>query len=313
MPSDYVSQKWPNVFFVFGNDPRSSRPLHGFTLVELLVVIAIIGVLIGLLLPAVQAARESARRTQCQNNLRQIGAGLNSYLSAEGDFPVGCVDCNPQVAESPAKWTSWNLRLLPFIEQQQVKQLYDDTKPYYHANNREAVSTLIPTFLCPSSAGEPWTSDQMAPTDYGGMSGIEGIDAWNAPVGSKYLRHPQALGVLLYEWPTRPAEITDGMAHTVIVAECVRRTSLLQFILGGKTYQNEQNYQSEWANGHNCLAQGQETRINQSPDNEIYSPHPEVAGVVYCDGHVKFIHESIDQSVLLSILTRAGGELFDAP
>ncbi len=299
------------MFLLLGNYSHNDRQ-RGFTLVELLVVLAILGVLVGLLLPAVQAARESARRTQCQNNLRQIGVGLINYASAHEEFPVGCVDCNFQVATFPAKWTSWNLRLLPFIEQQSVLQLYDDAKPYYHADNLEAVSTILPTFLCPSSASEPLVFGQKAPTDYGGMSGIEGVD-WNAPAGSKYLRHPQALGVLLYEWPTRPAEITDGLSHTVIVAESVRRTVLQEFTLGGQTFPSELQYRAEWANGHNCMAQGQETRINQSPDNEIYSHHPEAAGVVFCDGHVQFLNESIEQSVLLAILTRARGEITDGP
>lgn len=278
-----------------------ARTHRGFTLVELLVVIALIGALVAILLPAVQAAREAARRTQCRNNLKQIGLGLNGYLLAKSTFPIGCVGCD---FRAPLKtWSSWNLRLLPFIEQRPLRQLYDDTKPYYHADNRAAVSTNIPTFLCPSSASEI-LADQRAPTDYGGMSGIEGA-AWNAPPGSKYLRHPRALGVLLYESPTQPAEISDGLAYTVIAAECVRRAMRLEGV--------ELAYQAAWANGHNCLAQGQDTRINQSPDNEIYSQHPEAAGVVYCDGHVEFLNESIEQHVLTSLLTRAGGEVVDGP
>ncbi|MCG8448933.1 MAG: DUF1559 domain-containing protein [Pirellulales bacterium] len=278
----------------------SSRSLRAFTLVELLVVIAIVGVLVGLLLPAVQAARESARRTQCQNNLRQIGLGLHSYMTVEDEFPIGCIGCDYRVPVAQKKMISWNVHLLPFLEQAHVQALFDDSKTIWHPDNFAAVSTIIPTFLCPSSAGDPKTSLQLGLTDYGGMSGIEGA-AWNPPPDAKHLRHPQALGVMLYEHPTQAAEIVDGLAHTVIAAECARRSIIVEgFAL---------DYQAQWANGHNCLAQGQSTRINQTPDNEIYSHHPGVAGATFCDGHVEFLHESMDQSVLLAFLTRAGEEL----
>src|SRR5262245_24125483 len=85
----------------------------GFTLVELLVVIAIIGTLVALLLPAVQAARESARRTHCQNNLRQVGIALALHANAHAAFPIGCIG-----RTSPGmEYTSWNVQILPFIEQ----------------------------------------------------------------------------------------------------------------------------------------------------------------------------------------------------
>ena len=90
-------------------------PRRGFTLIELLVVIAIIGVLIALLLPAVQAAREAARRSQCSNNLKQIGLALHNYEGAIGAMPWG---------EGPGGWNDWSALclMLPYIEQ---KPLYD--------------------------------------------------------------------------------------------------------------------------------------------------------------------------------------------
>jgi len=301
-PVDRVSQKWSDVFLLFDNGQRRPR---GFTLVELLVVIAIIGVLVALLLPAVQAAREAARRTQCQNNLRQIGIGLFGYEAAQGDFPIGCVECH--FLRPQKKFTSWNVQILPFIEQQQLRQLYDITKPLTHADNIKVAATVISTFLCPSVANEPLVAGfyDTAATDYCGMSGIEGLDWMDAPEWSKHRLHPQAIGVLIDDWPTRPAEIIDGLAHTVIVAESARKTTVSQ---NGSTLSLE-----FWASGTNLMAQWHEVPINQNPQGEIYSHHPGQAGVVFCDGHVQFLNESIEQSVLVAILTRAGGEIFDGP
>jgi len=295
------------VFLFFGNRSRYHR-LRGFTLVELLVVIAILGVLVSLLLPAVQAAREAARRTHCKNNLRQIGIGLSGYEVAHGDFPIGCVECKTIPAKPedrpPVPWnvpgnrprlfTSWALRLLPFIEQQHVWQLYDDTQPFSHADNHQAVSTIIPTFLCPSA---PRESEDDAFTDYGGMYGVGGEGRNQAEADSPHWLNEESLGVMLYEVPVRTSEIADGLSHTVLVAE---RTGSSQ-------------YQSQWADGRNCFDQNQNTGINQFQDNEIYSKHPGQAGVVFCDGHVQFLNESIEQRVLIAILTKAGGEVADGP
>jgi len=297
-----ASQKWFDVFLFFGNSSRNGR-LRGFTLVELLVVIAIIGVLVGLLLPAVQAAREAARRTQCQNNLRQIGIGLSGYETAQDSFPVGCVECkfSPGQGRKDRLRTSWNLWLLPFIEQQHVRQLYDDAKPFDHADNREAASTVLSTFLCPSTSRESLNDDSgFAYTDYGGMYGVGGgVDLErNTPfdASSPHWLNDRSLGVMLYEVPTRATEITDGLSHTVLVAE---RTA--------------SEHQSQWASGHNCFDHNQDLGINLFQDNEIYSEHPGMAGVVYCDGHVQFLNESIEQAVLIAILTRSGGEVVDGP
>jgi len=264
-------------------------------------VIAIIGVLVGLLLPAVQAAREAARRMQCQNNLRQIGIGLSGYEATLGTFPIGCVDCKRAPDPGNRLLTSWNTRLLPSIEQQHVLQLYDDTKPFDHADNHEAASTVISTFLCPSTSRESQNDEAgLGYTDYGGMYGVGGGMGLerNLPFGvdSPHWLNDRSLGVMLYEVPTRASEITDGLSQTVLVAE---RTASM--------------YQSQWAAGHNCFDHDQDFGINLFQDNEIYSEHPGMAGVVFCDGHAQFLNESIEQAVLIAILTRAGGEVFDGP
>src|SRR5687767_3451124 len=98
---------------------RSCRQRRGFTLVELLVVIAIIGILIALLLPAVQAARESARRAQCTNNLKQIGLGVHNHEDAKGKLPA---------AFSAATGLSWHVNILPYIEQGARFEMFDTTE-----------------------------------------------------------------------------------------------------------------------------------------------------------------------------------------
>src|SRR6266487_1639836 len=102
-----------------------SEAKRGFTLVELLVVIAIIGVLVALLLPAVQAARESARRTQCSNNLKQVVLAMTNYADTnKSTFPVG---------EYNWGWGTWLVGLLPYIEQ---KALFDNYKFYGAVQNQ---------------------------------------------------------------------------------------------------------------------------------------------------------------------------------
>ena len=130
---------------------------RGFTLVELLVVIAIIGILVALLLPAIQAAREAARRSQCMNNLKQIGLALQNYVSVHKTLPVGA---------ALQEGSTWSAYILPYMEESAVASAltidYVNVKPYAHTQatygtpvdpyrNLIAVETLIPSFRCPST------------------------------------------------------------------------------------------------------------------------------------------------------------------
>jgi prepilin-type N-terminal cleavage/methylation domain-containing protein len=141
-----------------------------FTLVELLVVIAIIGVLVGLLLPAVQAAREAARRTQCANNLKQIGLAVQNHHDARQRVPVSA----RPVGLTDAPRISAIVHLLPYMEEQNTHRLLDQKKNWHHPDNRQSVSKVIAALLCPSTPEDanrldeanPWTSDVAATTDY---------------------------------------------------------------------------------------------------------------------------------------------------
>jgi prepilin-type N-terminal cleavage/methylation domain-containing protein/prepilin-type processing-associated H-X9-DG protein len=285
--------------------------LAGFTLVELLVVITIIGALIALLLPAVQAAREAARRIACSNNMRQLGIALCNYEHARRTFPIGCIECRFGSNPVPAnmKMIAWNVALLPYIEQDALWRQFDYNHPAKGAENRKAVGVVVSTFLCPStSRPSPTTGDinrnaqwnpgdDMAFTDYGGMYGVEGSGR-SAPWRSPHYLKADSLGVMLYELPTAAREITDGLSNTVVVGECAGRGA---------------DEQSEWANGHNCFAQEQNTGINKAPGNELKSDHPGGAQVAFCDGHIAFLGVTIEQKTLIALLTRAGGETTPAP
>jgi len=138
---------------------RRSRPT-GFTLVELLVVIAVIGVLIALLLPAVQAARESARRSQCQNHMRQLGLALHLFADAQGSLPPGyasaslasppAADRDPQTWDAPPGW-GWAAFLLPHLEQQALAAQLDLRQPLWEPQFAALVAAPLPTLRCPSA------------------------------------------------------------------------------------------------------------------------------------------------------------------
>jgi prepilin-type N-terminal cleavage/methylation domain-containing protein len=122
----------------------------GFTLVELLVVIAIIGILVALLLPAIQAAREAARRTQCANNLRQLGTALHNHHSSKTAFPPGNVVNGGWQSGAARTFTGWTIELMPYAEDQNLRDLYDDSLTIGHADNKEFRETFVPLFHCPS-------------------------------------------------------------------------------------------------------------------------------------------------------------------
>src|SRR5579863_8326959 len=128
------------------------RSRRGFTLIELLVVIAIIAVLVSLLLPAVQQAREAARRTQCKNNLHQIGLAMYNYESAYSRFPLPVYVSlsNPTGYGGVLSTTVWSLALLPFIDQQNTYNLYNQNLSAWDPVNVTAGQTIVPGYLCPS-------------------------------------------------------------------------------------------------------------------------------------------------------------------
>ena len=146
------------------------HPSHrAFTLVELLVVIAIIGILVALLLPAIQAAREAARRTQCINNLKQYGLGLQNYHSTNNSFPAGAI---LKPSSNQDVYANANASLLPYFEEGSLHSIYDQNEQW--ENQRDGVAaTSISIFKCPSSsASNPFVNPLLKDWSAGGVYGI---------------------------------------------------------------------------------------------------------------------------------------------
>jgi prepilin-type N-terminal cleavage/methylation domain-containing protein/prepilin-type processing-associated H-X9-DG protein len=196
--------------------------LPGFTLVELLVVIAIIGVLIALLLPAVQAAREAARRTQCNNNLKQLALACQIYHDAANDLPTSCTFL--RIGTNENAW-SYAFQILPFIEQ---SALYDAGLPASQTRNGweclsptaggyQAVlaiaSKKINSFLCPSDSG--WKSIKTGEP--------QAINYFSCAADYSYTwiysSNEQSRGALCYRGYTGLSSITDGTSNTILFGE----------------------------------------------------------------------------------------------
>jgi len=320
--------------------------IGGFTLVELLVVIAIIGVLVALLLPAVQAARESARRTRCTNNLKQLALACHNFHDAQGTLPrdgnsvdpvalqnshgngTGC--CNQNVAT----W-SWIARTLPYFEQ---KSLYDATNiPVTVLNAPQAaaaIATVMPVLTCPSDSTRPRTRSNSANlngltsavTSYKGVSGgnwgydkypVEGAFATpysNPGVDGSFNGLENGDGLFwradMRKGNMRLAEITDGTSNTFMIGEDVG-----EFIRW-----------NEWAhpNGANgTCAIPPQTGILIAPLGvanfgdwptrySFRSRHPSGLHFALADASVRFVNNNIPLLIYRQMGTRAGGELANA-
>jgi len=191
---------------------RINKRPRGFTLIELLVVIAIIAILIALLLPAVQKAREAARRTECRNNLKQIGLALHNYLDVAGQFPPSFVADG--VDDTGGEW-SIHARLLPFVEQSSIYNLADLSRSYEDPANAGVPSQRIGLYLCPSDIGDRTrTSGGVAihyPLSYGYNAG-----PWF--VWDNLTRAP-GKGAFAPNARFADRDFLDGMSNTVGFAE----------------------------------------------------------------------------------------------
>ena len=205
---------------------------HGFTLVELLVVIAIIGTLVGLLLPAVQAARESARRSTCSNNLKQITLALNVFHDGKQQFPMGVL-APSNMGSAFNQRISWMLQLLPFVEE---AGLYSSLAPVLspQASARFTIANLksVVGYTCPSDSalGTKWTygSDTGPRSNYVGCfspdAGMMSKDADYSGIYGGGKSTSDLRSLFNFNVTRRMKNVTDGLSKTVAVSESIAGT-----------------------------------------------------------------------------------------
>ncbi|MFG0336033.1 MAG: DUF1559 domain-containing protein [Maioricimonas sp. JB049] len=204
--------------------PRIARS-RGFTLIELLVVIAIIAILVALLLPAVQQAREAARRSQCRNNLKQLGLALHNYHDVHRTFPPGYRFIARSTTDTIG---GLNISILPYIEKASIKDRIDVNTPWF-LFPADIARTRVPVFECPSdTAPNPYNypalgalglpiGDTVGISSYAHSVGYDDALCFSSGLGAK--PQTQHTGVFYIHSKTQFRDLTDGSSHTFAIGE----------------------------------------------------------------------------------------------
>jgi prepilin-type N-terminal cleavage/methylation domain-containing protein/prepilin-type processing-associated H-X9-DG protein len=278
----------------------------GFTLVELLVVIAVVGILIALLLPAIQAARESARRTSCTSNMRQLGVALATYHDVFGVLPAAVADD----WGGSTQLHSWAVFILPYIEETPLYNQYDFAAGHNAAVNRPVVSTRVAIYCCPSSDDAYYEGDgHYYKGDYAACSGTEPVENGGPMFPASRV-------------PFR--KITDGLSSTFLVGELYfhnlgwARGSAAGTTGGGGGggAAFSRGVSRWWSCNSPCARPGinpAKTECNNHCEQrfQFSSPHPLGVYFTYCDGHVRFVGDATDVDVLRALTTIAGEEVVE--
>jgi prepilin-type N-terminal cleavage/methylation domain-containing protein len=310
----------------------------GFTLVELLVVIAIIAVLIGLLLPAVQKVREAAARMSCANNLKQIALALMNYESTHGRLPPSQLTVRPAPNEVKHNWTAL---MLPYLEQDTVRNLYTMERNWNHAENRAAIRTIVKPFTCPSTPESPQrrsdgtsTANAPAVTDYAAIGVVAPPLINHRPALVAQTPPPANKAVMTPGPGTRVQEILDGTSNCLLIVEDAGRPAhyIRGRTRGPRPHSDGCGNADVPANGvvsgaawadpasdiplHGFTADGLRCpgpcALNCTNNNEPYAFHTGGLNAVLADGSVHYLSEGMNIRIFAALVTMQGSEVVSA-
>ena len=294
---------------------------RAFTLVELLVVIAIIGLLVALLMPAIQAAREAARRSHCASNLRQLGLATHNFESTFRYLPPSNLWRDPYndnrsiklLGVAPATGHSWFIFLAPFAEQANLANQYDRQCDSRSTTNDAARLTFLPLLQCPSTV-ETSQTDQFTAAPYGVVAG--GISDYTTVthVDPAITGNTPALGLFQTRTISTLASVSDGLSNTLAFGEDTSRQAAYvrgrQRVPGHPVSMWSDGVDSMILTGHTAdgTAAPGPCPVNCSNLAGLYAFHPGGINVALADGSTRFLEETIDLRVLVSLVTKAGGD-----
>ena len=322
---------------------------RGFTVIELMVVIAIISVLMSLILPAVMNARGAARRTQCQNNLKNLGLAMINEAEAKKRFPA-----SGYFGRTTGFYRSWAVDLLPWIDQQTIADRWDKDQTYDSAANLALANTHVAVLACPDdisttgggdlsyavNSGFGWTTLAGGVVQLRGSIDLNGDGSNDPDIGKPTDRELLVRSGLFFveNWPTEIGErqhhslntIRDGHSNTIMIAECIRsgadpNAEGLPANWACPTAQRTAFYLSgNVCNNLDCSTGNVDYgRANTHPMEKINSGreqaegeapwasswHPGGVYVVFADGHVQFLNEDMDGGVYAALLSPQGGQM----
>ena len=301
-----------------------SKPVRrGVTLIELMVVMAIISILVAFLLPAIQQAREAARRTQCKNNLRQLGLALQNYCDLYDRFPSGYVASSDTTATTPG-W-GWGTMILPQVDQFPRFGQFDFNLPIEHPLNSVAAVVRLPIFICgsdiiPVDTGFTITNSTSVPIyQTGGNSSYVGC-VGNALSSVDDNVNP-GNGMLFRNSSVRFVEVLDGTSNTILVGERSWAHANATWIGAPNTGRlragsSNRSTPLDAASSFHVLGHARWINAVNNPDgglDDFSSLHPGGVNALFVDGSVRFLHsvttDGGSANILQAMGSRAGSEI----